>query len=110
MDYEDLYRTLSEKEKTLKDTVNAVLRLQKLIVKDTESGNLAELNKSIALLNDAANAIRVCAGEMENAAAAPPSTSLTSSAVPRMPPTKEIRLSVLGSMIPRTRFSVVFCR
>lgn len=70
MNYEDLYRTLSEKEKALKDTVNAVLRLQKLIVKDTESGNLAELNKSIALLNDAANAIQVCAGEMENAAAA----------------------------------------
>lgn len=64
MNYENLYAALCEKEKELKDTVNTVVRLQKLIVRDTESGNLTELNKSLALLNDAAAAMQKNAGEL----------------------------------------------
>ncbi len=67
MNYEDLYTALGEKEKKLKDAVNAVSRLQKLIVRDTESGNLTELNRNLALLSAAAAAMRAAAEEMQTA-------------------------------------------
>ena len=65
MNYEDLYAALCEKEKELKDMVNTVVRLQKQIVKNTESGNLTDLNKSVALLSDVAATMRNNAEEMQ---------------------------------------------
>ena len=69
MNYEDLFAALCEKEKELKDTVNTVVRLQKGIIKNTESGNMLDLNKSIALLSDAAAALRKNAEEMQSVSA-----------------------------------------
>ena len=50
MNYEELYENLTPLEKGLKDYTSAVTRLYKKIVKDTESGNVREIEKSLALL------------------------------------------------------------
>lgn len=47
MNYEELYEGLQVQEKDLKDSVNAVNRLNRRIVKGTESGNLVELRKDL---------------------------------------------------------------
>ena len=48
--YEDLYNTLQPMEKALKDSAAAVTRLQKAIQKNTDSGNLTEVRKSLEAL------------------------------------------------------------
>ena len=52
--YEDLYNTLQPMEKALKDSAAAVTRLQKAIQKNTDSGNLTEVRKSLEALTEAA--------------------------------------------------------
>ena len=57
MNYEELFETLSSTEKSLKDTVNSAVRYQKAAVKNTEAGNLADLEKTLSLLEAAASAM-----------------------------------------------------
>lgn len=54
MNYEELYGNLTELEKNLKDSSSTVTRLYKTIVKDTDTGNLADLKKALEQLADAA--------------------------------------------------------
>ena len=53
MNYEELYQKLAPLEKDLKDSVNAVTRLQKAIQKNTDSGNLPEVLKSLEQMSSA---------------------------------------------------------
>ena len=53
MNYEELYTDLQPIEKELKDAVAQVTKHYKAIVKNTENGNLTEMKKSIAMLQDA---------------------------------------------------------
>ena len=45
--YEELYGALQPLEKALKDSAAAVTKQQKAIQKNTETGNLAEVKKSL---------------------------------------------------------------
>ena len=53
-DYEVLYAKLTTLEKDLKDSVSAITKLQKAIVKNTEEGNLTELKKNEMAFNEQA--------------------------------------------------------
>lgn len=53
MNYEELYAELSELEKNLKESSNLIARLYKSIAKDTESGNIRNIQKSLELLKEA---------------------------------------------------------
>ena len=47
MDYEELYASLIQTEKTLNDNIKLGVRLGKTIGKDTESGDLKDLQKTL---------------------------------------------------------------
>ena len=53
LNYEELYESLMPLEKALKDSAGTVVRLQKAIQKNTDSGNLNEVKKSLAALSEA---------------------------------------------------------
>ena len=53
MNYEELYNALQPDMKDLKDAASAAVRSQKAIVKNTDTGNLAEVKKALSLLEDA---------------------------------------------------------
>ena len=55
MNYEELYTNLTALEKNLKESSSTVTKLYKNIVKDTESGNLADLRKCLDQLSEAAS-------------------------------------------------------
>ena len=57
MNYEELYVQATPLEKDVKDTSALIARLHKKIVKDTESGNITEVKKSLSLLSQAAEAL-----------------------------------------------------
>ena len=52
--YEELYAALQPLEKALKDSATAVTKYQKAIQKNTDSGNLAEVKKSLEAASEAA--------------------------------------------------------
>ena len=52
MNYEELYAALQPLEKDLKDSANAVVKHQKAIAKNTETGNLTEMKKSLEQLRE----------------------------------------------------------
>ena len=52
-DYEVLLGELSPLSKNVKDAANLMVRLQKAIQKNMEIGNLTEVNKSVAALQEA---------------------------------------------------------
>ena len=58
MGYEALYEALQPWEKALRESAGAVNRLQKAAQKNTDTGNLAELRKNLAALEDAQEALR----------------------------------------------------
>jgi len=58
MNYEELYESLQPLEKALKDSAGTVARLQKAIQKNTETGNLNEVKKSLAALSEAASLLQ----------------------------------------------------
>ena len=51
--YEALLGELSPLSKNVKDAANTAVRLQKAIQKNTETGNLTEVKKSLAALGEA---------------------------------------------------------
>lgn len=67
MNYEELYEVLQPLEKALKDSAGAVTRMQKAIQKNTDTGNLTEVKKSLASLSEAVDLLkeRVAAIEEE---------------------------------------------
>lgn len=65
LNYEDLFRTLQTLDKNLKDSAGAVARLQKAIQKNTEAGNLTEVKKGLAALNDTVEQLKTAASAME---------------------------------------------
>ena len=50
MNYEELYDSLQNDEKRLKDTANQSVKYYKAILKNTESGDLTELKKNLQML------------------------------------------------------------
>lgn len=58
MGYEALYEALQPWENGLRDSAGAVARLQKAAQKNTETGNLTELRKNLAALEDAQEQLR----------------------------------------------------
>lgn len=52
MNYETLYANLNALEKDLKDTINLINRQNKAIIKDTESGDLNDLRKTVTSLSE----------------------------------------------------------
>ena len=58
MGYEELYEALQPREKALRESVGAVARLQKAAQKNTDTGNLAELRKNLAALEEAQEQLR----------------------------------------------------
>ena len=70
MNYEELYAELTEQEKDLKDSVGTVTRLNKRIVKNTETGNLTEMKKDLEQLLTAAEDLRVRAASFDKAVGA----------------------------------------
>lgn len=65
MDYEEIYTELVDLEKDLKDSANLITRLYKSIVKDTESGNVRSIQKSIEQLKEAGEALKERTGAVE---------------------------------------------
>ena len=58
MNYEELYGALQPLEKSLKDSAAAVTRQQKAIQKNTETGNLTEVKKSLEAIADATKTLQ----------------------------------------------------
>ena len=56
--YEELYGALQPLEKALKDSAVAVTKQQKAIQKNTETGNLAEVKKSLEAIAEAAKTLQ----------------------------------------------------
>ena len=56
--YEELYGALQPLEKALKDSAAAVTKQQKAIQKNTETGNLAEVKKSLEAIAEAAKTLQ----------------------------------------------------
>ena len=69
MNYEELYQELQVLEKDVKDSVAAVTRLNKKIVKGMESGNLTEMKKDLEQFRQAADALRERAALVDEAVA-----------------------------------------
>lgn len=67
MNYEELYLELQPAEKSLKDAASAINRSQRAIQKNTETGNLAEIEKILQTLSDA---VKQCTQSMEAISAA----------------------------------------
>ena len=67
MNYEELYEALAPLGKNLKDSANAVGKYQKAIIKNADSGNLTEMKKNLAALQEAAKLLeeRIDAYEAE---------------------------------------------
>ncbi len=61
-DYEELYASLQPVQKDLKDAASAVTRLQKAASRAVESGNLAELGKTLDQLKEALETASETAG------------------------------------------------
>ena len=57
MNYEEFYSEVAPIEKELKDSVSAVTKYNKAIVKAVESGSIPDLKKMIALLKEAAESL-----------------------------------------------------
>ncbi|MCR5370728.1 MAG: hypothetical protein K6E83_08485, partial [Clostridium sp.] len=58
MNYEQLYDTLTEREKAVAESLKAAGRLSRAIGKNTESGNLAEVKKIAQLLEETTDQLR----------------------------------------------------
>lgn len=58
LNYETLFDTLQALDKNLKDSAGTVTRLQKSIQKNTGTGNLAEVKKSLSALSDATEVLK----------------------------------------------------
>ena len=58
MNYEELYGALQPLEKSLKDSAAAGTRQQKSIQKNTETGNLTEVKKSLEAIADATKTLQ----------------------------------------------------
>ena len=69
MNYEELYARLTPLGKNLKDSANAVARLQKSVQKNADEGNLAEMKKNLTAFAEAVELLkaRVSAYEAETA-------------------------------------------
>ena len=69
MDYEELYESLQPLGKNLKESANAVGKYQKAVLKDADSGNLADMKKDLTALREAASLLleRIHAYEAETA-------------------------------------------
>lgn len=65
LNYEDLYDALQPLEKDLKDNASTAVRLQKSIQKDTETGNLANIRKSLASLKETAASLAEVISNLE---------------------------------------------
>jgi len=70
MDYEVLYMELQQLEKELKESVNAVTRLNKRIAKETETGNLADLKKDLEQMLQTADVLKQRAALLDEAVSA----------------------------------------
>lgn len=68
LNYEDLFNRLQTLDKNLKESAAAVARLQKAIQKDTETGNLTEMKKSLSALTEAAEQLKARARALEEEA------------------------------------------
>ena len=55
MNYETLYESLAPLGKDLKDSVSSITKLQKTILKDADTGNIADMKKSLAAIKEAAS-------------------------------------------------------
>ena len=53
MNYEDLYESLAPFGKELKDSISSITKLQKTVLKDADTGNLVDMKKSLAALEEA---------------------------------------------------------
>lgn len=58
MNYEELYSELTELEKGLKESVGSVTRLNKKLIKETESGNLNDMKKDLEQFLAAADLLK----------------------------------------------------
>ena len=58
MNYEELYGTMSTLEKALKDSVKAADKYTRQAVKNTESGNLTEMKKTVQQLEETEEGLR----------------------------------------------------
>ena len=67
MNYEELYSTVTPLANSLKTDANSVTRLQKAIVRDADSGNLTELKKSLAAIQESARQAQEKAEEIAKA-------------------------------------------
>ncbi len=67
MNYEDLYQTLQAQEKSLKDTMSSLSKLQKAIGRETESGDIKSLSRDLKAMTEAAAAVSSILGELETA-------------------------------------------
>lgn len=65
LNYEDLYTALQTMDKSLKDSASSVVRLQKAIQKNTETGNLTEVKKALSALTDAVEQLKARAAAMD---------------------------------------------
>ncbi len=65
LNYEDLFNTLLAMDKNLKDSAGTVVRLQKAIQKNTETGNLNEVKKGLSALADAVEQLKISAAAMD---------------------------------------------
>ena len=54
MNYETLYEALAPLGKDLKDSVSSITRLQKTILKDADTGNLNDMQKTLTSIKEAA--------------------------------------------------------
>ena len=64
MNYEELFEEMIPVEKELKDSVAAVTKYNKAIIKAMENGNLADLGKAAAALTEAASGLKSSAERM----------------------------------------------
>ncbi|MCD7956066.1 MAG: hypothetical protein LUG93_10040 [Lachnospiraceae bacterium] len=66
MNYEDLYQALTPDEKSLKETIAALTRLQKTIVRETESGDLKYLSRDLKTIAQTAAALSATIEKLSN--------------------------------------------
>ncbi len=64
MNYEDLYQALLPDEKSLKDNIASLQKLQKAVTRETESGDLKNLAKDLSALSAAAAALSSTIGNL----------------------------------------------
>ncbi len=69
MNYEELFAALDPLGKNLKESVSSVTKLQKTILKDADTGNLADMKKSLEALKKAAALLEDRIDEYEAASA-----------------------------------------